>query len=455
MSVRGPKTIHIVGGGLAGCEAAWQALKVGAKVVLHEMRPKKNTEAHKTSNLAELVCSNSFKSLDKASVTGLLKEEMSSLDSLILDAAHQARVPAGASLAVEREHFSKVIKDKLCAHSNFQMIVEEVESLPSEDELNTLDEAWVVASGPLTSQKLSGSLEKIFGTGQKLYFYDAIAPILSGDSIDHSLCFVADRYDRGDADYLNVPLNKEEYETLIQDIAEAQKVPLHKFEEPVYFESCLPIEVMVERGPETLRFGPLKPVGLEDPKTGKRPYACIQLRKENNEGTMYSLVGFQTKLKWPEQKRIFSKIPAFKDMEFFRYGSVHRNTYVNSPDLLSADLSLKNSPRIFLAGQMTGVEGYLESAAIGLLAGRFACARVGLESFIEPPRGTVLGALLNYVTYGTKGKYSPMNANFGLLPAMPKQKGCSKKDRRSKQCEQSALVFTSYLNQLQETTLPN
>ena len=444
-----PDTLHIIGGGLAGTEAAWQALSQGIKVVLHEMRPHKKSEAHKTGQLAELVCSNSLKSLDGASASGRLKEEMSGFKSLVVEAAHHAKVPAGAALAVDREVFSEFITERLRSHPLFSCSEEEVTNLPDQKQLEANNSALIIATGPLTSDGLTDELSKLCGGEKKLYFYDAIAPVLSADSLDMEHCFFQDRYGKGEGegDYLNLPLSKAQYEEFIKDVQESEKVPLHSFEKTAYFECCLPIEVMVERGPETLRFGPMKPVGITDPKTGHRPWANIQLRLENNQRTMFSMVGFQTKMKWPEQKRVFSKIPALRNAEFLRFGSVHRNTYVQSPDILGPQLEVRSSPRIRLAGQITGVEGYTESAAIGLLAGRASAAMIQKKDFRMPPQGTVMGALAHYVSFGGNGKFSPMNANLGLLPGIPKTKGQSKSDRKKLQCERAKDLFETYMDE--------
>lgn len=427
---------------------------MGASVVLYEMRPKQLTPAHKTGDLAELVCSNSLKSLDEHSVPGMLKQEMAAFKSLIVGAAFKAQVPAGAALAVDRSLFSQEISTRLNEHPCFERVDQEVTSIPSQEQLASKDECMIIASGPLTSTGLSEEIKKLCGGDESLYFYDAIAPVLAAESLDWNHCFRADRYGKGDGDYVNLPLNKEQYEAFLADVTEAEKVPLHSFEKVDYFESCLPIEVMVERGPETLRFGPLKPVGLVDPKTEKQPYACIQLRMENTAGSMYSMVGFQTKMKWPEQKRVFSKIPALRDVEFLRYGSVHRNTYVQSPKVLNPNLSFRNNNRVFLAGQITGVEGYTESAAMGLIAGRACSAFLGLGPFLLPPVTSVMGALLNYVTFGCRGKFAPMNANFGLLPTMQKKRGMSKKDKKVQQSLKCQEAFATYFKDNQVGSLP-
>lgn len=446
--------VHIIGGGLAGCEASWQLVSQGVKVVMHEMRPKKMTKAHKTSDLGELVCSNSLKSMTPGSAPEVLKHEMTAFDSLVLSAAHHARVPAGSALAVNRKDFSGFMKEKLDQSELFELVTEEVLSVPTLDVLEEHGSYCVIASGPLTGDHLAGSLLSYCEGHGQLAFYDAIAPILSAESLDENHCFVADRYGKGSGDYINIPLSKEEYETFIDDILNAEKVPLHDFEETKYFESCLPIEVMAERGRETLRFGPMKPVGLTDPRTGNRPYANIQLRMENDSGSMVSMVGFQTKMKWPEQKRVFSKIPAFASVEFFRYGSVHRNTYVQGPKVLSENLSLKTNPRVFLAGQITGVEGYTESAAIGLVVGRVLAAKFKREEFILPPKETMIGALANYVTSSPAKDFSPMNVNLGLLPTIQKRRGVSKPERKAMQCDIAKGVFKSYLDDTKASDQP-
>ncbi len=451
MSKNSP-VFHVVGGGLAGCEATWQLLQAGHTVIMHEMRPVRMTAAHKTSNLAELVCSNSLKSLGVDSAPGRLKEEMKALDSLIVRAALDAAVPAGQALAVDREVFSNFITKKFSQHKNFTKVEEEVTSIPGAATLEDTNSYWIVSTGPLTTPDLSQHIAERAGRKDNLYFYDAIAPVILAESINPEKVFRASRYgkdQRAEAaepecgDYLNIALSKEEYTNFITAIEQAEYMPLHAFEEPRYFESCLPVEVMVSRGRETLRFGPMKPVGLTDPSTGRWPWAVIQLRQENKEATMYSMVGFQTKMKWPEQKRVFSMLPALADAEFLRFGSVHRNTYFNSPEILNPNLSMKNEPRIFLAGQITGVEGYTESAAIGLLAGRFAAG-----SFKRPPVGTLMGSLLSYVVEGGLGLFQPMNANLGLLPPTERKKGESKQEKKARQCAIAKEVFNNYLSEL-------
>ncbi len=444
--------IHIVGGGLAGTEAAWQILRAGHSVTLHEMRPSVLTPAHKSGDLAELVCSNSLKSMAPDSAPGRLKAEMTALDSLIITAAKYAQVPAGQALAVDRIRFSQFIAEQLQAQPGFTRVAEEVTELPSPEVMAARDEWWIVATGPLTSQALASQLEALCPGQRRLYFYDAIAPVIAADSIDMDHAFKASRYDRdtegSDGDYLNLPLNKAQYEAFIDAVSAAEYMPLHEFEETRYFESCLPIEVMVERGRETLRFGPMKPMGLIDPKTGHRPWANLQLRLENVEGTMYSMVGFQTKMKWPEQKRVFSMIPALKEAEFLRFGSVHRNTYLKSPEVLAQDLSCKASPRLFIAGQLTGVEGYTESAAVGLLAGRSLVAKATGSIFTMPPKDTMIGALAHYVTHGGLGDFQPMNANLALLQHLDRQRGESKANKKARQCQAATQRFESYLGGL-------
>ena len=441
--------IHIVGGGLAGSEAAWQALSAGFPVTLHEMRPTQMTPAHKTGRLAELVCSNSLKSMSATSAPGLLKAEMVAFGSLVLRAADVAKVPAGQALAVDREIFSRFIEEALAGHTNFTRVDHEVVALPTASEMAARGEIWIVATGPLTSTPLAAELQRLTGGQDRLYFYDAIAPVIAADSIDLQHAFAASRYDRESdsesaGDYLNLPLNKAEYEAFIDALATAEYMPLHAFESTKYFESCLPVEVMVERGRETLRFGPMKPVGLVNPKTGHRPWANVQLRLENTAGTMYSMVGFQTKMKWPEQQRVFALIPALHNAEFLRFGSVHRNTYLKSPEVLNPDLSVKGAPWLFVAGQITGVEGYTESAAIGLLAARAAVAKAQGRHFEMPPRDSMMGALVHYVTHGGLGDFQPMNANLGLLPHLERQRGESKADKKGRQCQAAHERFQRY-----------
>ena len=443
------RCVHVVGAGLAGCEAAWQLSKAGHQVVLHEMRPSKMTPAHQTPDFAELVCSNSFKSTAEESATGRLKQEMMAMDSLIISAAFASSVPAGQALAVDRRKFSDLVKGRLTEQESLRVEIGEVHEIPSESELLADGSAMVLATGPLTTESLGKSVQLLSDSESKrdLFFYDAIAPILAADGIDMDRCFMADRWSDGEGDYLNIPLNKDEYLAFAEDVIAAEKMPLHDFESPKYFEACLPIEVLFERGIDTPRFGPMKPAGLVDPRTGRRPYANIQLRKENLGGSMYSMVGFQTKMKWPEQRRVLSKIPGLTAAEFYRLGSVHRNTYLDSPRILGKNLAFKRNSRVFAAGQITGVEGYLESAAVGLLAGRFAAESLGGYAFKVPPVGTVLGSLLDYVTQGPLGDFSPMNAHAGMLPTCPESTGrrLSKRDRKRLRCEAAAKLFREYI----------
>jgi methylenetetrahydrofolate--tRNA-(uracil-5-)-methyltransferase len=373
------------------------------------------------------------------------------MDSLILKAAEAAKVPAGQALAVDRERFSAAVTAALEAQPGFTRVDSEISTIPSSSALAAAAEAWIIATGPLTSPALAEALERLTGGKRRLYFYDAIAPVIAADSIDMEHAFRASRYGRdageggeAEGDYLNLPLTKVEYEAFVTALATAEYMPLHAFEETRYFEACLPIEVMVERGRETLRFGPMKPVGLTDPRTGHRPWANVQLRLENVDGTMYSMVGFQTKMKWPEQKRVFGLIPALREAEFLRFGSVHRNTYLKSPEVLAPDLSFRAEPRVFLAGQITGVEGYTESAAMGLLAARAAVAKVRGEAFAMPPRDTMIGALAHYVTHGGLGEFQPMNANLGLLPPLERERGESKAQRKARQCQRARERFAEY-----------
>ena len=445
--------VHVVGGGLAGSEAAWQVARQGIPVTLHEMRPLKMTPAHQTGDLAELVCSNSLKSMAEDSAPGLLKREMLALDSLIISAGLKARVPAGQALAVNREIFSAAIAEALDQTGLVTRVAGEVSEIPSEESHREQEEIWIIATGPLTADRLASQILETAGGAKRLHFYDAIAPVIDAESIDMSKGFIADRWQKGEdgGDYLNLPMNESEYNAFIDAVTIAEKMPLHEFEEVKYFESCLPIEVMIERGRETLRFGPMKPVGLTDPRTGRWPHANIQLRKENLDATMYSIVGFQTKMKWPEQRRVFSMIPGLETAEYLRFGSVHRNTYIKSPDALATDFSFKSNRRVFLAGQITGVEGYTESAAIGLIVGRNVASHLKSQNFKNPPSDTMLGALVNYVTVGPLGDYSPMNANFGLLPTIPKVRGQGKKDRQTEKVSKAWRSYETWLAAIANT----
>jgi len=408
--------LHIVGGGLAGAEAAWQAASTGAPVVLHEMRPVRTTEAHVTARLAELVCSNSFRSDDAdGNAVGLLHEEMRRLGSLVLAAADAHRVPAGAALAVDRDRFAAEVEARLLAHPRISLVREEV-SFPPDDWTSV-----IVATGPLTSPALARAIRDLTGE-DALAFFDAIAPIVHAETIDMGRAWRQSRYGKGDgADYINCPLDKEQYQAFVAALTGGACAPLHAWEKDTpYFEGCLPVEVMAARGTDTLRWGPMKPVGLTDPRTGRGSFAVVQLRQDNALGTLYNIVGFQTKLKHGDQKRIFRTIPGLERAEFARLGGMHRNTFLNSPRLLDPSLRLKAMPRLRFAGQITGVEGYVESAAIGLLAGRFAAAERLGSAFAPPPPETALGALLAHITgFADAGTFQPMNINFGLFPPPP------------------------------------
>jgi methylenetetrahydrofolate--tRNA-(uracil-5-)-methyltransferase len=416
------KTITVIGGGLAGCEAAWQAAERGASVQLYEMKPHRFSPAHESKLLAELVCSNSLRSNAVNSAVGLLKEEMRRLGSLIMAAADETAVPAGSALAVDRQEFSRYISARIESHPLITVIREEVTSLP-----NCRDTPVILATGPLTSEAMTTSLVAL--TGEKhLAFYDAIAPIVAADSLDMEIIYRKSRWDDDNpGDYLNCPMTREQYDHFIDLLASAKTVPLKAFEETKYFEGCLPIEVMCERGRDTLRFGPMKPVGLAHPLTGQVPHAVVQLRAENRQGTMYNLVGFQTKLTYPEQERVFRTIPGLGQAEFVRLGSIHRNTFICAPELLDATLQMKKRPGLFLAGQLSGVEGYVESTAMGLLAG-IHCARLvqGLPLLVPPPE-TAHGALIHHLTASDPSRFQPSNVNFGLFP--PLKKKIRKKER--------------------------
>lgn len=413
--------ITVIGAGLAGCEAAHKLSSLGFSVRLCEMKPEKRTPAQKSDGFAELVCSNSLKAMRLESAAGLLKEEMRRLGSVTMEAAEKTSVAAGGALAVDRELFSEYITEKIKSDPNIEVVTGEVTELPSEGIV-------IVATGPLTSDALAESLRQKFGG--TLSFFDAVAPIVAADSIDMNRVFMGARYDRGEADYINCPMERDEYDAFYDALVSAERAPLHDFDvaDPKVYEGCMPVEIMAGRGRDTLRYGPLRPVGLIDPHTGRRPWANIQLRKENAAGTMYNIVGFQTNLKFGEQKRVFSMIPGLEHAEFVRYGVMHRDTFMDSPRLLSKSLSLKSEPRLFFAGQFTGVEGYTESAATGILAGinaaRFAS---GEEPLVLPPE-TMLGALVNYITDESVGNFQPMGANMGILP--PLEKKIRHKDER-------------------------
>ncbi|MCX8073188.1 MAG: methylenetetrahydrofolate--tRNA-(uracil(54)-C(5))-methyltransferase (FADH(2)-oxidizing) TrmFO [Candidatus Binatia bacterium] len=413
--------VIIVGGGLAGSEAAWQLAQRGIQVLLFEMRPQRQTEAHRTDRLAELVCSNSFRSASLDTAVGLLKEEMRRLGSLVLAAAERTSVPAGSALAVDRDLFAEAITSAIASCPNINVVREELRDIP--------EGLCLIATGPLTSPALSYALQELLGQ-KYLYFYDAIAPIVTADSIDRNVVFAASRYGKGGEDYLNCPLTREEYYAFVDAVLAAEKVPVRDFERCIYFEGCMPIEEMARRGRDTLAFGPMRPVGLTDPRTGARPHAVAQLRQDNASATLYNMVGFQTKMTYPEQRRVFRMIPGLEKAEFVRLGSLHRNTFINSPRVLSPTLQLRRRPVTFLAGQLVGVEGYVESAATGLLAGvNMARLLAGLPCVVPPPT-TALGSLLAYISDPERRDFQPMNANYGLFPPLGgRERGREKRER--------------------------
>lgn len=441
--------IKIIGAGLAGCEAAWQAAKLGVKVELYEMKPLKFSPAHHSEGFAELVCSNSLRSNSTSNAVGLLKEELRLMGSLILEAAYATEVPAGSALAVNRDDFSKYITDKIKNHPNITVINQEVTDLD-------FDTVTVVASGPLTSEALADSISKMTGGGE-LHFFDAAAPIIDFASIDMNKAFFASRYGKGDPeDYLNCPMTEEEYAIFHRELLSATTAPLKAFdkelqEDLTVFEGCMPVEVMSSRGYDTLRFGPMKPVGLPVPSTGEDAFATVQLRRENKEGTMYNIVGFQTHLTFGEQRRVFGLIPGLENAEFFRYGVMHRNTYLNSPELLTNVYSMRNNPNLFFAGQMTGVEGYIESTSSGFVAGINAALKVLGKDPIVFPRETEIGALAAYISEGgISSSFQPMNANFGIIAPFDKKVKGGKKNRNEAYAARSLEIIStsfSFLNQ--------
>ncbi|MCI6359750.1 MAG: methylenetetrahydrofolate--tRNA-(uracil(54)-C(5))-methyltransferase (FADH(2)-oxidizing) TrmFO [Clostridiales bacterium] len=399
-------TVTVIGAGLAGCECAWQLAKRGIPVRLIEMKPKKYTPAHVSPDFAELVCSNSLRSDELTNAVGLLKEELRRLDSLILESADRNRVAAGGALAVDREGFAKYTTEKIRSHPMIEVIEEEATEIP--------DGEVVIATGPLTSDAMADTIQRLCPEFD-LHFYDAVAPIVTLESVDMDSAFFASRYDKGTADYVNCPMTQEEYTAFVRELCAAREAPVHGFDDGAVFEGCMPVEVMARRGEDTLRYGPLKPVGLRDPRTGEDNYAVVQLRRDNAEGTLYNIVGFQTHLTFGEQKRVFSMIPALRNAEFVRYGVMHRNTYLNSPQMLDRYYRLRSEPRIHFAGQMTGVEGYVESCASGMLVGIETAAQIlGLEP-VDFPQETAIGALGLYVSGGSVGDFQPMNINFGII----------------------------------------
>jgi len=428
----------IIGGGLAGSEAAWQAANSGARVTIYEMRPKEETAAHKTDHLAEIVCSNSLGSDDPLSAPGMLKEEMRRLNSLIIRIADEVRIPAGTALAVDRDQFARKVTQALTEHPNVKILREEIQEIPE-------DTLCIIATGPLTSPKLSEAIIQLTQS-KNLFFFDAISPIVDADSLNTDRTFLASRYEKGTADYVNCPMDEETYNAFYNALIEADRVQPKSFENVPYFEGCLPIEVMADRGRQTLLFGPLKPVGLIDPKTGQRPYAVLQLRPENIHGSCYNLVGFQTKLTYPEQRRIFRMIPGLEQAEFLRCGSIHRNTYINAPILLQNTLQVKKQPRIFFAGQLVGVEGYSEAAASGGIAGINAARILSGRSPVTPPPSTAHGALLHYITTCEPKYFQPINSNFGLYPPLDTPVRDKQKKRQLIQ-ERATTHFKAWMTQ--------
>ncbi len=407
-------TVNVIGAGLAGCECAYQLAKRGIKVNLFEMKPEKYSPAHKLSTFAELVCSNSLRGAGLENAPGLLKEEMRRLDSVIVAAADETKVPAGGALAVDREGFSNAVTERIKNNENINIILKEIEEITLECDYT------VIATGPLTSDKLSDEISKLIGEDY-LHFFDAAAPLVTHESIDFNSAYLKSRYDKGEAAYVNCPMNKEEYEAFYNELVNAECAELKEFENNKVFEGCMPVEVMAKRGEKTLLFGPLKPVGLPDPQTGKDPYAVVQLRLDNKEGSLYNMVGFQTHLKFSEQKRVFSMIPALKNAEFVRYGVMHRNTYINSPKLLNNKYQLKKNEKVFFAGQITGVEGYIESAASGLAVGIYIAQELLENGARVFSKDTAIGALSRYVSDESVTKFQPMNINFGIINSYPER----------------------------------
>ncbi|MGM0827169.1 MAG: FADH(2)-oxidizing methylenetetrahydrofolate--tRNA-(uracil(54)-C(5))-methyltransferase TrmFO [Bacillota bacterium] len=430
--------VNVIGAGLAGSEAAWQIAKRGIKVNLFEMRPVRQTPAHHTDKFAELVCSNSLRANTLTNAVGVLKEEMRHLDSVIMSAADACSVPAGGALAVDRHEFAAHVTDKVKNHPNVTVYNEEVTDLP--------EGITIIATGPLTSESLSEKIRKVTGE-EHLYFYDAAAPIIEKDSIDMDKVYLKSRYDKGEAAYLNCPMTESEFNRFYEALISAETVPLKEFEKEIFFEGCMPIEVMASRGKKTMLFGPLKPVGLEDPKTGKRPFAVVQLRQDDAAGTLYNIVGFQTHLKWGPQKEVLQLIPGLENAEIVRFGVMHRNTFINSPNVLKDTYQLKENENLFFAGQMTGVEGYVESAASGLIAGINAAKMAIGESPVVFPHETAIGSMARYITTANKNNFQPMNANFGLLPDLPKKvKG--KKERNEQHADRALETIQNFVKKV-------
>ncbi|MFP3322052.1 FADH(2)-oxidizing methylenetetrahydrofolate--tRNA-(uracil(54)-C(5))-methyltransferase TrmFO [Planococcus sp. SIMBA_160] len=430
------KIVNVIGAGLAGSEAAWQIAKRGVKVRLYEMRPVKQTPAHHTDKFAELVCSNSLRANSLTNAVGVIKEEMRKLDSVIIDAADKASVPAGGALAVDRHEFAGMVTENVRNHPLVEVINEEVTEIP--------EGITIIATGPLTSPALAEKVRKLTGEDY-LYFYDAAAPIVEKDSIDMDKVYLKSRYDKGEAAYLNCPMTEEEFRRFHTALVEAEVVPLKEFEKEIYFEGCMPVEVMAARGDKTLTFGPMKPVGLEDPKTGERPYAVVQLRQDDAAGTLYNIVGFQTHLKWGAQKEILRMIPGLENVEIVRYGVMHRNTFINSPNVLKPTYQLKADSNIFFAGQMTGVEGYVESAGSGLLAGINAAKLALGEEPVVLPAETALGSMARYITEADSKNFQPMNINFGLFPDLG-ERIKSKQERAERHANRALESIQNYMN---------
>jgi methylenetetrahydrofolate--tRNA-(uracil-5-)-methyltransferase len=430
--------VTVIGGGLAGCEAAWQCAEQGVPVRLYEMRPVRPTPAHTTDRLAEIVCSNSFKSDEVNTAPHLLKEELRRARSLLIAVAEATRVPAGAALAIDRERFAAEVTARIAAHPRITVIREEVTRIPP-------DGVTIIATGPLTSDALAAEIQNLAGAEQ-LYFYDAIAPVVDAETINYEVVFRAARYGKGGDDYLNCPLNKEQYEAFVDALLAAECVAPKAFEtdKAQYFEACLPIDVAVRRGRDTLRFGPMKPVGLCDPRTGREPYAVVQLRQENLMADSYSLVGFQNSVKWGAQKALLRMIPGLEQAEFLKFGQVHRNTYVNGPKLLTPTLQVKHEPRLFFAGQISGVEGYVESLATGLVAGRWAAALVQGKPLLPVPRASAIGSLLNYVAHCENNDYQPVNITFALLPPLAEPEARAYRRRPERRARQIALALAAF-----------
>jgi methylenetetrahydrofolate--tRNA-(uracil-5-)-methyltransferase len=428
--------ITIIGGGLAGVEAAWQAAEARARVRLYEMRPVRSTPAHRTDRLAEIVCSNSLKSDEAGSASHLLKEELRRGNSLVMRAAAHSRVPAGAALAVDRQQFADYVTHEIESHPNIEVVREEVTTIPADD-------IAIIATGPLTSDALTAEIMKFTGDDQ-LYFYDAIAPIIAGDSIDTSIAFRAARYGKGGDDYLNCPFDQEQYARFYDELINANSVPLQRFEDTRWFEACLPIEELARRGVDTLRFGPMKPVGLFDPRTGREPYAAVQLRQENLMADAYSLVGFQNHLRYGEQARVLRLVPGLERAEFLQFGQIHRNTYIKAPSVLAATMQARSHPNIFFAGQITGVEGYVESVAMGWLAGKNAARVSRGEELLTAPRRSAIGALARYVSNAETKNYQPVNITFALLEPLSKDQARSVKRKRDRHLLQVSLALEEW-----------